>query len=65
MTSLDATTDLPRGFRIHPLVRVALVAVVLSQLLTGRVRGAEDAADPYDVLYDVIMVRMGYAHEFF
>ena len=46
MTSLDTTTDLPRSFQIQPLVRVALLAVVLSQLLTGRVRGAEDAADP-------------------
>ena len=30
-------------------------------MLTGQVRGAEDAADPYDTLYDVIMTR--YAKE--
>jgi len=59
MTSLDTTTDWPRSFRIQPHVRLALLAVVLSQLPTGHVCGAEDAADPYDVLYDVLMTRYG------
>ena len=48
-----------RRLRIPHLLRVALLVLTLGQLLTGRVRGAEDAADPYDVLYDVIMTRYG------
>jgi hypothetical protein len=59
MTSLDTTTDLPRSFQIQPLVRVALFVLLFSQLPTGGVRGAEDAADPYNVLYDVMMTRYG------
>ena len=35
------------------------LVLFLGQLLTVGVRAAEDAADPYDVLYDVIMTRYG------
>ncbi len=48
-----------RSLRLQRLVRVALLALFLGQLLTGGVRGAEDASDPYDTLYDVIMTRHG------
>ncbi len=46
---------LARGLR--RLVRVLLLVLIPGQLLTGCVCGTEDVADPYDVLYDVIMVR--------
>ena len=59
MTSQETTTYLARSLRLQHLVRVALLALFLGQLLTGRVCGAEDAADPYDTLYDVIMTRYG------
>ncbi len=58
MSSLK-TTCLARSLRLQRLVRVALLVLFLGQLLTGGVRGAEDAADPYNVLYDVIMTRYG------
>jgi len=59
MTSQETTTYLARGLRLQSLVCVALLALIPGQLLTSRVCGAEDAADPYDVLYDVIMTRYG------
>ena len=59
MTSHQTTTYLARSLRLQRLVRVALLALFLGQLLTGGVRAAEDAADPYDTLYDVIMTRYG------
>lgn len=56
---LQATHFLAYRLRLqHPLC-VVLVAFCLGQLLTYRVRGAEDTADPYDTLYDVIMTRYG------
>ena len=59
MTSQETTTYLARSLRLQSLVCVALLALFLGQLLTGRVCGAEDEADPYDVLYDVLMTRYG------
>ena len=59
MTSQETTTYLARSLRLQHLVRVALLVLFLGQLLTGRAQGAEDAPDPYDVLYDVIMTRYG------
>tara|TARA_R110002072_G_scaffold179059_1_gene335071 strand:+ start:135331 stop:136635 length:1305 start_codon:yes stop_codon:yes gene_type:complete len=38
---------------------VTLLVVFLSHLTTGLACGAEDAVDPYDALYDVIMTRYG------
>jgi len=43
MTSQE--TYLARSLRLQHLVRVALLGLFLCQLLTGRVRGAEDSAD--------------------
>jgi hypothetical protein len=57
MASQETKTHSGRSLRLQRLVCVALLVLFLCQLLTGRVRGAEDAADPYDVLYDVIMTR--------
>ncbi len=59
MTSQETTTYLARSLRLQRLVCVALLVLIPGQLLTGRVCGAEDAADPYNVLYDVIMTRYG------
>ena len=59
MTSQETTTYLARSLRLPHPVRVALLALFLGQLLTDGVRGAEDAADPYNVLHDVIMTRYG------
>ena len=56
MASLK-TTRLARNLQL--LVRTALLVLFLGQLLTGGVRGAEDASNPYDTLYDVIMTRYG------
>ena len=47
------------SLQLRHLVRAALLGLLLCQLLTARVRAAEEAADPYDVLYDVIMTRDG------
>ncbi len=52
MTSQETTTYLARSLRLQRLARAALLVLFLGQLLTGRVRGAEDAADPYDTLYE-------------
>lgn len=41
------------------LACVALFGLAPCQPLTCRANGAEDTADPYDVLYDVIMTRQG------
>ena len=46
-----------RGFQPQHLVCVALLVPILGQLLIGPVHAAEDTADPYDVLYDVLMTR--------
>jgi hypothetical protein len=59
ITSQETTTCLARGLRLQHLGRVALFVLILSQLLTGPARGAEDAADPYDALHDVLMTRYG------
>lgn len=60
MTALD-TTCRARSPHLQRLVRIALLVLFHGQLLTltGRVRGAEDTADPYDALYDVLMTRYG------
>lgn len=57
--SQETTTHLTRRLRLSHLVHVALLGLFLCQLLTSDVCGAEEAADPYDVLYDVIMTRYG------
>lgn len=57
MALQETTTYLAGSLRLQHLVRVALLALFLGQLLTSRVCGAEDPADPYDVLYDVLMTR--------
>ena len=57
MTSQESATYLARSLRFQHFVRTALLVLFLGQLLTVGVRAAEDAADPYDVLYDVIMTR--------
>lgn len=44
---------------LNRLVPAALLGLFLCQLLTARVRGADEAADPYDRLYNVIMTRFG------
>ena len=59
MRAQETTTYLARSLRLQHLVRVVLLVLFLCQLLTDRVCGAEDAADPYDTLYDVIMTRHG------
>jgi len=59
MTSRETKTHSARSLRLQRLVCVALLVLIPGQMLTGRVCGAEDAADPYDVLYDVIMTRYG------
>lgn len=59
MASQETKTYLARSLRLQRLVRVALLVLFLGQLLTGGVRGAEGAADPYDTLHDVIMTRYG------
>lgn len=59
MTSHQTTTNSARSLRLQPRVSVALLVLFLCQLLTVRAHGAEDAADPYDTLYDVIMTRYG------
>jgi hypothetical protein len=59
MTSQETTTYLARSLRLQSLVCVALLALIPGQLLTSRVCGAEDAADPYDAFYDVLMTRYG------
>lgn len=48
---------LTHSFQLQHFVCVVLLVQVLCQLPTSCVCGAEDAADPYDALYDVIMVR--------
>ena len=48
-----------RSFWLRQLLCVAMYALILCQLLAGSVCLAEDTADPYDMLYDVIMVRKG------
>ncbi len=53
------TTGQARSPRLHHLACVALLVLVSGQLLSGRVYGAEDTADPYDTLYDVLMMRYG------
>jgi hypothetical protein len=58
MTSAETPTRQTHSLRFQRFVCGALV-LFLGQLLTGRVCGAEDAADPYDVLYDMIMTRYG------
>jgi hypothetical protein len=72
MTTQKTTSSLARSPRFQQLVRVALLVLVSavlvpSLLLTGRVEGAEEVADkvaeeavdPCDALYDVIMTRYG------
>ena len=59
MTSRQTTTYLARSLRLQHLACAVMLGLFLCQLLTGRVRGAEDAAEPYDTLYDVIMTRYG------
>jgi hypothetical protein len=56
MTSLR-TTCLARSLRLSRLVRAVPLVVFFCQLLAGRVCVAEESPDPYDELYDVIMVR--------
>ena len=56
MTSQESTTHAARLLRLQHLSRVAPL-LFLGLQLTGPVHGAEDAADPYDALYDVIMNR--------
>ena len=48
----------PSGLRIHSFLRV-VVLIFACQLSSSIVHGAEDAADPYDALYDIIMTRQG------
>lgn len=48
---------LTRRIRHQHFVCVALLGLFLSQLLTGDIHGAKDKADPYDTLYDVVMIR--------
>lgn len=45
------------SLRLHRLLSIALLGLAFCPLLTGRVHGEEGATDPYDTLYDVIMVR--------
>ncbi len=59
MTSQATVVDLTGGVRLRRFGGVALLLLLLGQLLAGDARGAERAADPYDVLYDVIMTRHG------
>jgi hypothetical protein len=59
LMTLLKTTYLAPSLMPRHLVRVALLSLILGQLLIGRVCGAEKTADPYDVLYDVIMTRYG------
>jgi hypothetical protein len=57
MTSHQTTTNLARSRQFQRNVCVALLVFVLCPMLTGRVCRADDAADPYDTLYNVIMTR--------
>ena len=57
MTSQETTKSLACSLQPQHFVCVALLVLFLGQLLAGRVYGAEDAADPYDTLYDAIMLR--------
>ena len=41
------------------LARAVLIGLFVVPLLTGRICAAEEPADPYEVLYDVIMTRYG------
>jgi len=45
VTSQKTTTCLARSLQLQRLVRTALLVLFLGQLLTGRARGAEDAAE--------------------
>lgn len=45
--------------RLKFRARVALLVLFLGSLLPLNVRAADEPADPYDVLYDVIMTRYG------
>ena len=59
MTSRGAITYMIRGLRLQHRVPALLFLPVFALLLLSRAQGAEDAADPYDTLYDVIMTRFG------
>ncbi|MFT5470488.1 MAG: hypothetical protein ACI8UO_005617 [Verrucomicrobiales bacterium] len=59
ITSKESTTRGARSLQLQRLVSTSLLVLFLGHLLTSRIHGAEDQADPYDALYDVIMTRFG------
>lgn len=59
MTSQESNTCSVHRIWIRHLFRVVLLGLILGQGPIDRVCGAEETADPYDVLYDVLMTRFG------
>lgn len=59
MTSKESNTCSVQRIRRQHLFRVVLFGLFISQVPIDRVCGAEETADPYDVLYDVVMTRFG------
>ncbi len=53
----ETTTTRTRAGRLQHVTRVLLLILFVGQAAPGQVRAAEDTPDPYDELYDVLMVR--------
>lgn len=50
-------TEMPEGLRSQRLLRAGMLALISGLVSIDNILGQQDTADPYDVLYDVIMVR--------
>ena len=60
MSPQETSTRLVRSPRFqHLSCTVLIIGLFAGPLSTGDVSGAEEPADPYDVLYDVLMTRRG------